>query len=416
MPFPANAVTYATLLHAAGYYTGFIGKWHMGEQRERPGFDYSASFTGQGIYYNCPFLIDGGKQTIVSDKWVDDTSTDYAIDFLKQHKDQPFMLVIGFKSTHGPFKPNEPDRTLYQDQQARPVPNSTVEPSWRVPFDSRPFPEKSRNLVPYMECLTGADRDIGRLMDELDALGLTRDTMVIYSSDNGFDMGEHELGDKRSAYEESMRIPFIVRAPFIPHTAGKAVDQMVLNIDVAPTLLDFAGVPVPKTMQGRSLRPLLAKKSVTNWTRSFIYEYFFEKYYLWPTMVGVRTDDAKLVTYPNHPEWTELFQLDRDPYEINNLAGKPEAKALQARMGTELVRLQDTLAYVVPGDSDKDTYAEDAQWDMENRKQMPGYPPTRGNIVPEGSEGAAESPSSATHAAGKTEFNATPAFPRPSGD
>lgn len=372
-PLPLGSVTYATLLHTAGYYTGFIGKWHMGQQQERPGFDYSASFLGQGDYYKCPFLIDG-KPTAISDKWVDDTSTDYAVDFLKQHKDQPFVLAVAFKAVHGPLEPNQPDLHLYQAENARPVPNLNVPASFQLPFNPKPYPSDPKNLIPYFQCLAGADRDLGRILDTLDTLKLSQNTMVIFASDNGFALGEHELRGKRDAYEESMRIPFIVRAPFIPSTAGKVVKQMVLNIDVAPTMLDYAGVPIPKTMQGRSIRPLLEEKSAANWDRAFLYEHFFQRNVLMPTIIGVRTDDAKLVNYPAHPEWTELFKLGSDPYETANLAGKPEAKVLQNRLEAELARLRDVLAYVVPGDSDKDTYAEEAEKDVRWRSNFPERP------------------------------------------
>ena len=366
-------MTYATLLRAAGYCTGFVGKWHMGMQPERPGFDYSASFLGQGDYYKCPFLIDG-KQAVASDKWVDDTSADYAVEFLKQHKAQAFVLAVAFKSVHGPLQPNQPDLALYRGETARPVPNLDAPASYQIPFNPHPYPRTLDMMIPYFECLAGADRDLGRLLDALDTLGLAQNTVVIFSSDNGFMLGEHEQRGKRAAYEESMRIPFIVRAPFVPGTAGKVVGQMALNVDVAPTMLDFAGVPIPKAMQGRSLRPLIEQKTVASWDRSFLYEQFFQKNTLWPTMVGVRTDNSKLVDYPRHPEWTEVFNLDSDPYEVVNLAGKSGTKTLQDRLESELVRLRDTVSYIVPGNSDRDTYVEDATEDVQWRKNFPSRP------------------------------------------
>jgi len=374
MDLPAGDVTYGTLLHGAGYFTGFVGKWHMGSQRDRPGFDYSASFIGQGLYFNCPFIIDE-KETVISHKWTDETSVDYALGFLKQHLNQPFCLAVGLKSVHDPRDPNPQDRDLYTGDEARPVPNMNVRAVFEAPFPKKPLSQRQvsgEDFIDYFRCLTSADRAVGRLMDGLDQLGLSQNTMVIYSSDNGYDLGEHELGDKRAAYEEAMRIPFLVRAPFIAGTKGKAVDQMVLNVDVAPTLLDFAGVTIPKTMQGRSLRPLLEEKNVSDWSRSFLYEYFFEKTFRWPTMVAVRTDNSKLVTYPNHPEWTEVYDLDRDPYEIHNQAGKPEAKALQDSLQAELDRLKGNLSYYVPGDSDKDTYVEDVE---KNNRDSEDHPP-----------------------------------------
>ena len=384
LPLPLDSVTYATLLRAAGYRTGFVGKWHMGEQVERPGFDDSASFLGQGQYYQCPFILNG-KETVTSDKWVDDTSTDYAVDFLKKHQAGPFVLAVAFKSVHSPLQPQPPDLDLYRGESIRPAPNLGVPASFQIPYHPNPFPREPGAHLPYFQCLTGADRDLGRLLDTLDALGLTQNTMVIFASDNGFGFGEHELGGKRNAYEESMRIPFIVRAPFLPGTAGKVVDQTVLNVDVAPTMLDYAGVPIPKAMQGRSLRPLLEGKTAPPWDRPFLYENFFQKNVLMPTIVALRTGDAKLVSYPGHPAWTELFRLAVDPYELINLAGKPEAKDLQNHLETELTRLRETTAYAVPGDSDQDTYAQDAEADMGWRSNFPPRPMSlHSHLAPKG--------------------------------
>jgi arylsulfatase A-like enzyme len=390
MSLPPNTVTYATLLHAAGYATGFVGKYHMGNQKDRPGFDYARSFIGQGSYYNCPFFFDGGDHSEISPKWTDARSVDYALDFLKQHKDGPFVLAVALKSVHGPRTPNEQDKTLYQGDVAAPVPNLHIPSSFRAPYSNATGKGLGSNedtgegFLNYFRCLTGADREIGRLLDGLDALGLSQNTIVIYASDNGYDLGEHELGDKRAAYEESMRIPFMVRVPFLPNSAGRTVDQMVLNVDVAPTMLDYAGVPIPPTMQGRSIRPLLEQKNVSDWSRAFLYEYFFEKKYKWPTMIAVRTDKAKLVTYPNHPEWTELFKLDLDPYETQNLAGQPEEQSLQTELQSDLENLKSTLSYNVPADSDQDTYVEDMEKATRGRKAAPGKPgapePAPGNF------------------------------------
>src|SRR5207247_3150575 len=138
-----------------------------------------------------------------------------------------------------------------------------------------------------------ADDCIGQILQTLDDLKLTDNTIVIFTSDNGYYFGEHSLGDKRSAYEESMRIPMLIRYPGkIP--AGKTLDQMVLNIDVAPTLLDFAGIPIPKDMQGQSCRPLLDGTS-TDWRHAFFYEYFYETGFAMPTTTSPRTDDPKLI-------------------------------------------------------------------------------------------------------------------------
>ena len=369
-----NATTYATLLHDAGYYTGFVGKWHIGMQKERPGFDYSASFLGQGTYYHCPFIING-QETVVSDQWVDDTSTDYAVDFLREHRDQTFMLAVAFKSVHAPCQPDAREQSLWANKKARPVPNLDVPASFQAPFEPHPFPAGQPKIRTYFECLAGADRDLGRLLDTLDELGLTANTVVIFTSDNGFSLGEHEMRGKRDAYEESMRIPFLVRAPFVAGSAGRTVDRIALNVDVAPTLLDYAGVPVPAAMQGHSLRPLVEGQAVASWPGAFLYESFFNRTALYPTMVAVRTDDAKLIHYPGHDDWTEVFRLGNDPYETTNLAGQAAARDLQGSLEATLAQLQAQLAYLVPGDSDQDTYVADAEADVLWRRRFPDERP-----------------------------------------
>lgn len=171
--------------------------------------------------------------------------------------------------------------------------------------------------------------------------------MVVFASDNGFYNGEHGLGDKRSAYDESLRIPLLVRYPKLV-AKGIIRDDLVLNIDLAPTFLDLAGVSIPREIQGQSWRPLLAGKPVA-WRQSFLAEYFFESNFLnTPTLVAVRTKDAKLVKYPGHEEWTELFNLAADPYETNNLAGDPNHKQLLSRLMEEFNKQVLVTGYGVP--------------------------------------------------------------------
>src|SRR5207248_6471023 len=157
-----------------------------------------------------------------------------------------------------------------------------------------------------------------------------------FTSDNGFYLGDHSTGDKRSAYDESMRIPLLVRWPQLGEKArGKTVDQMALNLDLAPTLLDLAGVKIPETMQGRSWRPLLEGNASPNWRTAFFYEYFYERNYAIPTVLAVRTDKAKLIKNPGHDDWTELFDLAADPYETKNLARDSAGKDLLTRTQAE---------------------------------------------------------------------------------
>ncbi len=357
-PFPVDSVTYATLLRSAGYTTAYIGKWHMGSQHgQRPGFDYSASFVGQGRYVDCPIEING-KSTPTSG-WVDDVTTDYAIDFMKQHRDKPFAMTIGYKATHGPFDPPARAKSRFEGETARRVPSMDVFPSYRFEgldslVDTPPGKAMDKVKLDYFRCISAADDNLGRLLDALDKLGLADDTVVIYSSDNGYYNGEHHLGDKRSAYDESLRIPMIVRYPRrVPK--GVARDEMVLNIDVAPTLLDLAGVPVPAEMQGLSWKPLLTGKQTT-WRKAFLAEYFQESTYPGtPTLVAVRTDTAKLIKYPGHEEWTELFDLAKDPYETENLVQDPAHHSLLAEMNKQFDEQAKLTDYAVPPYADKVT-------------------------------------------------------------
>jgi len=190
------------------------------------------------------------------------------------------------------------------------------------------------------------------LLEALDELGLAENTVLVYSSDNGYYLGEHTLGDKRSAYDESLRIPLLVRYPK-RFPKGAARDEMVLNIDLAPTFLDLAGVAIPRQMQGRSWEPLLAGGNPP-WRQSFLAEYFYEaRFPGTPTLAAVRTADAKLIKYPGRPEWTELFDLARDPYETRNLVRDPAHAGLLARMNAELEARMKATEYRYPDYADK---------------------------------------------------------------
>jgi arylsulfatase A-like enzyme len=354
-PMSPDVPTLGTQLKKAGYSTAYCGKFHMDSQRARPGFDYVASFIGQGQYNNCPILF--GDKLIPTKGWIDDVSTDYAIKFLKQQTgDKPFFLWLGFKSPHGPRGGEslpERDRELYAGKESRPVPNLDVP----AIFDLEEKEEKKQQGAKtrrevrqfeghraYMRHITAIDQCIGRVVDALESAGHMDDTIIIVTSDNGYYLGEHMLGDKRSAYDESMRVPLLIRLPGEDAKRGITADAMALNIDYAPTVLDFAGAdPLPGT-QGRSLRPLTSGDRPDDWRKAFFYEYFKEPQYTSPTVLAVRTDTQKLITYPGHDEWTEAYDLANDPYELKNLADDKslvrdlrekfdaEAKAVDFRM------------------------------------------------------------------------------------
>lgn len=376
-PFPSENIpqTWSALLRQAGYKTGYVGKFHHGQQNgNRPGFEYSASFLGQGKYRDCPFEING--QITPTTGYVDDVSTDFAAKFISDNRDQPFALVVGYKAAHGPFEPPARLTDKYADKESRPVPNMGVPAAYAGKFTAGPKANaKQKNNAKqnkkkgdgegkanakagdrktmqqgYFGCLAAVDENVGRLMARLDELKLTDNTVVVFASDNGYYLGEHNLGDKRSAYDESLRIPLLVRYPKLGESAkGKTVDKMALNLDLAPTFLDLAGVKVPDTMQGLSWRPLLEGKATSaNWRTAFFYEYFYEQSYAIPTVLAVRTDTAKIIKYPGHDDWTEVFDLTKDPYEIKNLVNDPASKDLVAKMQSEFDQQSKAVDFRIP--------------------------------------------------------------------
>ncbi len=343
-PFPETAATHATLLRDAGYQTAYFGKWHMGDQKgPRPGFQHSASFINQGIYQDCPFEINGVMTPTTG--WVDDVTTDMAIDWLKknhgsqQDDTKPFSMVVGFKSPHnkrGGLNLPERLRGLYEGKTTNPTPNCAIAAVYHKPLtDEDKGKERglSANAVhlDYLRHIKGIDENLGRLLDTLDALKLADDTVVVYSSDNGYYLGERGLGDKRALYEEGLRIPYIVRYPRL-FPKGKLVDDMVLNIDLAPTFLDLAGLPAQPGMNGVSWKKVALGEKPADWRTSFL-TYYRKELGDTPTCHGVRTEDAKLIVYPQNAEWTEVYDLKNDPYELNRLpADGPLAIKLKAEL------------------------------------------------------------------------------------
>ncbi|MDR2171603.1 MAG: sulfatase-like hydrolase/transferase [Planctomycetaceae bacterium] len=368
---PLDTVTHASLLQKAGYTTGYFGKWHMDSQRERPGFDYHASFIGQGRFFDCPLLVQGVETPTKG--WVDDVTTDYAIKFIEDQKasGKSWSVVIGFKAPHGPATPPERNAKLYEGEMARVVPNLNVRAIYLEKQDLPPKKQQQseNGLVPVQygrfRCVKSCDDNLGRLLEALERLGYAENTVVIYCSDNGYYTGEHGLGDKRSAYDESLRIPFIVRFPKLADKGkGIVIDEPVLNIDLAPTLLDYANVPIPKEIQGKSLRPLLEGKKPDNWRKAWFYEYFAEKQRnsKLADVTAVRTLDAKLIRYAFksgvREDWTELFDLKNDPYETKNLYSDPKYAELRKKMEIEYERLKSEVGYKVPDYVDRPDWWE----------------------------------------------------------
>jgi len=364
--------TFPQLLRRAGYETAFVGKWHMQPKPDpRPGFDYWLSFTGQGKYVD-PELNENGRN-FQAKGYMTDLLTEYAMRWLRRPRRKPFCLYLSHKAVHGPFTPAPRHKKLYADAKL-PEPASfrdtlADKPAWMraaivrgqrreeirrnkdkpVPPAVPPTPWKPHHgpWLDYFRTLAAVDESVGRILQTLDELGLGDETIVIFTSDNGYFHGEHRRGDKRLAYEESIRIPLLVRYP--PQVrAGLVPEPMVLNIDIAPTLLDFAAVPIPPVMQGASFRPLLRGEPVP-WRTSFLYEYFQEAWLPGiPTMLAVRTERWKFVTYPDIDDLDELYDLANDPHELRNLAQDPKHAATLAAMRKELARLLRATGYDKP--------------------------------------------------------------------
>jgi arylsulfatase A-like enzyme len=360
----------------------------MDSQRERPGFDHSFSYIAHGRYFDPVFIKDGKDSPTKG--WVDDIATDHAIEFLRQQKDnpnsgKPWLLIVGFKSPHAPCEPPPRATNRFAGELAQATPNfPSLTPYMAGAQTQRAQARRAASpdsKVPvnlnYFRCISAVDDCLGRLLQALDDLDFTTNTMVVYTSDNGFYLGEHGLGDKRSAYDESLRIPLFVRFPPLGKAGrGRVVDEMVLNIDLAQTFLDLAGVPVPQNlnMQGASWRPLL-EGTRTPWRQSWFYEYFAERQNnaRVPDVTAVRTTTAKLIHYLDHEDWTELFDLKADPYETKNLFNDPNSAALRKQLEAEYERLVKETGYRVPDYTDRpDWWGKPGgpDWKAKNKKDQ----------------------------------------------
>jgi arylsulfatase A-like enzyme len=368
---PASFDTYPQLLQRAGYKTAFVGKWHMNSSSDapRPGFDYWVSFKGQGVYEN-PILNENGH-SVARTGYVTNLLTDYGVQWLRGRGNEPFLLVLSHKAAHEPFHPAPRHLEAFPDA-ALPEPTNFLDsfvakPSWQrryvlcggtpdamarcpdpPPAELPPWPWPSREpwRLDYLRTLLSLDDSVGSIVSALEAQGLAGSTYVVFIGDNGMFLGEHRLGDKRLMYEESIRVPFVISGG--GPIASRRSTAMVLNIDLAPTILQLAGVAVPPTMQGRSLVGLLRGQAATV-RDSFLYEYFSDAYIPGvPAMLGVRTERWAYVTYPRLPDAEELYDLDHDPGELTSLAAVADRAAVKADLRGQLDRLLASTGGVSP--------------------------------------------------------------------
>jgi arylsulfatase A-like enzyme len=399
--FDGSQQTFPKLLQQAGYQTAVIGKWHL--ESDPQGYDYSEILIGQGPYYNPPMIKNGER--VRHTGYTTEIITDLALEWLKTGRDasKPFMLMYQHKAPHREWQPGpgyfdkyedeqipEPE-TLFDDYAGRgtaakqqdmtiaktltdldlkftPPRNLTPEQlaTWNAAYEPRNEAFRKaglqgddltrwkyqRYIKDYLRCIAAVDDNVGRVLDYLDETGLAQNTVVIYSSDQGFYLGEHGWFDKRWMYEESYRTPLLVRWPGVVR-AGSENRDLVSNVDFAETFLEIAGVEIPADMQGRSLVPLLKGETPADWRKSHYYHYYeFLNDRKTPHMVrrhcGVRTERYKLIHFYNLGEW-ELYDLEKDPQEMRSVYSDPAYAGVVQEMTAELARLQEELE--VPDDT-----------------------------------------------------------------
>lgn len=393
--FDISQELFPRILQQHNYQTAWIGKWHLGSLPQ--GFDYWNILPGQGQYYNPDFIKIGGD-TSRSSGYVTNLITEFSIDWLQQRDtSKPFFMVVGEKATHREWLPDIQDLGAY-DNVDFPLPanfkddykgriaaqnqDMTIANTMRLKEDlkvhadyqksgiynrfnpeqkkafidyyegkvSKEFDAKKlsgdalvkwkyqRYLKDYLATARSLDRNIGRLLDYLDQSGLSKNTVVIYASDQGFYLGEHGWFDKRFIYEESLRTPFVIRYPGVVQP-GTFIPQLMVNIDWAPTILDIAGVPAPAEMQGTSFLPLL-KGDTKNWRKAAYYHYyeFPQPHHVYPHF-GIRTEKYTLVRFYDQTNAWELYDLQKDPHEMHNLYGQAAYKQVTADLKQQLRQL-----------------------------------------------------------------------------
>lgn len=443
--FDGKQQTFPKLLQQAGYQTAVIGKWHLGEHMAPQGYNYSDVLIGQGPYYNPQMLRDadgsGKQERIKRTGYTTDIITDLALDWLKEGRDQskPFLLMYQHKAPHREWAPGpdhlhmydavtipEPDN-LFDDYHTRgraaheqdmtiartmtprdlklvppPYLNAEQLEVWNAAYEpkNKEFRKAElegadlvrwkyqRYIKDYLRCIASVDDNVGRVLDWLDESGLADNTVVIYSSDQGFYLGDHGWFDKRFMYEESYRQPLMIRWPGVTKP-GTANHDLVSNVDFAETFLELAGVEVPSDMQGRSLVPLLKGQTPDDWRKSHYYHYYeFENDRKTAHMVrrhyGVRNDRYKLIHFYNIDEW-ELYDLVSDPREMRNIYGEEQYAGIVKELKEEITRLQTELE--VPDDRGSvESYPpslggnprkRDQTNESEERRKIPEKPPAK---------------------------------------
>jgi arylsulfatase A-like enzyme len=364
--FDGSQPTLAKYLEESGYHTGMIGKWHLGS--DPTGFDYWNILPGQGVYVD-PVLIEMGKNKKHTG-YVTDVITDLSLQFLEDRpKDKPFFLMCHHKAPHRPWVPDAkharkwesvevPEPKTFNDDYATRS-DAAREATMRIDrdlnkTDLKREPPKGlseaelkkwkyqRYMRDYLACVDSVDDNVGRLLAYLDKNGLADNTIVIYTSDQGFFLGDHDWFDKRFMYEESLTMPFLLRWPGQVKPATVS-DGMILNVDFAPTLLDAAGLKVPADIQGRSFMALLHGETPKDWRTSMYYRYYhYPQDHRVQPHYGVRTDKFKLIYFNKIDQW-ELYDLAKDRHELKNVYADPKYADEVKTLKEEMYRLKKEL-------------------------------------------------------------------------
>lgn len=382
-PMDSSQPTFISQLRDAGYRTAIVGKWHLGEgpEHDPQAFDYWAVLRGQGEYFDPYVLTENGVEQ--RQGYATDLITDLALDWLGERPDdEPWCILINHKAPHRSWEPDEKHRGMYTDPI--PVPGTFTDdyatrgtaahhatmriadylheedlketPPIDLSYDELALWKYQRFMEDYLACIASVDDNVGRVIDWLRDRGLFDDTMLMYTSDQGFFLGDHGWFDKRFMYEESLRMPFLVSYP-ARVTAGSVLSQMVTNVDLARTVLDCAGVDAHPRMQGASFWPQLTTDPTAPTTDAVYYRYYEndDSWHHGLAHYGVRTERYKLIyfyndgmglpgtakaTYP--PEW-ELYDLQADSSELHNVYLDPAYRDVREELTARLRRLQEDV-------------------------------------------------------------------------
>ncbi len=337
--------TFAPALQAAGYATAYVGKWHMGkDDSARPGWDHWVGFGGQGLHFDPELNFNGERRRVPG--YTADILSDVAVDYIREPRGQPFLLYLSHKAVHAPYSPAERHADLYaaepiaqnpayfDDLAGKPAVTPNLTPELTDNMTTDDFVPQARN---QLRMITSVDDGIGRIFEALAETDQLENTVFIFTSDNGYLWGEHGRRGKRLPYEDSIRVPLHVRYPEVI-SAGTVRDDLVSNVDLAPTFLELAGAPIDPAMQGRSLLPLWRGED-DSWRDMLYFEYIAEKHKAdAPGWRAVRTPRWKYVSYTDRVGMDELYDMRADPWELTNLIREEELSGvmdeLRARLRT----------------------------------------------------------------------------------